>query len=149
LLKARNRASSRLAKPLRQRKMAQRLHACISLPVLMDMPKNLDSINHNMLLSKSYSLGLSPSAQEWFNSYLKGRYQQVRIGDTVSQSLPLDYDVLQRDSSLLLFWSLVISVICYLYLITSSLAAKLLVMFMILKSILNIKLVSCMMQSPQ
>lgn len=102
-----------------------------------------------MLLSKSYSLGLSPSAQEWFNSYLKGRYQQVRIGDTVSQSLPLDYDVLQRDSSLLLFWSLVISVICYLYLITSSLAAKLLVMFMILKSILNIKLVSCMMQSPQ
>lgn len=38
---------------------------------------------------------MSPSALEWFKSYLKGRYQYVRIGDVVSQSLPVDYGVPQ------------------------------------------------------
>ena len=38
---------------------------------------------------------MSPSALEWFKSYLKGRHQYVRIGDVVSQSLPVDYGVPQ------------------------------------------------------
>ena len=37
------------------------------------------------------SLVVSPSVLEWFKSYLKGRYQYVRFGDVVSQSLPVDY----------------------------------------------------------
>ena len=61
----------------------------ISILVLMYMSKALDSINHDMLLFKLRSLGVSPSALEWFKSYLKGRYQYVRIGDVVSQSLPV------------------------------------------------------------
>ena len=48
-----------------------------------------------MLLFKLRSLGVSPSALEWFKNYLKGRYQYVRIGDVVSQSLPVDYGVPQ------------------------------------------------------
>ena len=40
---------------------------------------------------KLRSLGVSPSALEWFKSYLKERYQYVRFGDVVSQSLPVDY----------------------------------------------------------
>ena len=38
---------------------------------------------------------MSPSALEWFKSYLKGRYQHVRIGDVVLPSLPVDYGVPQ------------------------------------------------------
>ena len=67
----------------------------ISISVLMDMSKPFDSINHDMLLFKLRSLGVSPSALEWFKSYLKGRYQNDRIGDVVSQSLPVDYGVPQ------------------------------------------------------
>ena len=37
------------------------------------------------------SLVVSPSGLEWLKSYLKGRYQYVRFGDGVSQSLPVDY----------------------------------------------------------
>ena len=59
--------------------------------LLMDMSKAFDSVNHNMLLFKLRSLGVSPSALEWFKSYLKGRYHYVRIGDVVLQSLPVDY----------------------------------------------------------
>ena len=66
----------------------------ISILVLMDMSKTFDSINHDMLLFKIRSLG-APSALQWFKSYLKGRYQYVRIGDVVSQSLPVDYGVPQ------------------------------------------------------
>ena len=60
----------------------------ISILVLMNMSKVFDSINH-LLLFKLRGLGVSPSALEWFKSYLKGRYQYVRIGDVVSQSLPV------------------------------------------------------------
>ena len=47
------------------------------------------------LLFRIRSLGVSPSALEWFKSYFKGRYQYVRIGDVVSQSLPVDYGIPQ------------------------------------------------------
>ena len=65
----------------------------VSILVLMDMSKAFDSINLNMLLDvfKLRSLGVSPSALEWFKSYLKGRYQYVSIGDVVLQSLSVDY----------------------------------------------------------
>ena len=65
----------------------------ISILVLMDMLKAFDSINFNMLLDvfKLCSLGVWPSALEWFKSYLKGRYQYVSTGDVVLQSLPVDY----------------------------------------------------------
>ena len=67
----------------------------ISILVLMDMSKAFDSINHDMLLFKIRSLGASPWALEWFESYLKGRYHYVHIGDAVSQSLSVDYEVPQ------------------------------------------------------
>ena len=52
----------------------------ISILVMMDMSKAFDSINHDMLLFKLRSLCVSPSALEWFKSYLKARNQYVRIG---------------------------------------------------------------------
>ena len=76
-----------LLKPIDEKKM--------SILVLMDMSKAFDSINHDMLLFKLRTLGVSPSALQWFKSYLKGRYQYVRIRDVVSQTLPVDYGVPQ------------------------------------------------------
>ena len=67
----------------------------ISILVLMNMSKVFDSINH-LLLFKLRGLGVSPSALEWFKSYLKGRYRYVRIGNVVPQPLPVDYGVPQR-----------------------------------------------------
>ena len=52
----------------------------ISILGLMNMSKAFDSINHNMLLFILRSLGVSPSALEWFKSYLKGRYQYGGLG---------------------------------------------------------------------
>ena len=63
----------------------------ISVLVLMDMSKAFDSINHDLLV-KVRSLGVSP-ALSWFKSYLKERYQCVRIGNVVSLSLSVDYGV--------------------------------------------------------
>ena len=65
----------------------------ISILVLMEMSKAFDSVNNDILLFRIRSLGVSPSALELFKSYFKGRYQYVRIGDEVSQSLPVDYGV--------------------------------------------------------
>ena len=67
----------------------------ISILVLMDISRAFDSINHDLLV-KLLSLGVSPSALQWFKSYLKGRYQYVRIGNVVSLSLSVDYGVPQR-----------------------------------------------------
>ena len=67
----------------------------ISILVLMDTSKAFDSINHDTLFFKIRSLGVSPSALEWFKRYLKGRYQYVHIGDVALQSLPVAYGVPQ------------------------------------------------------
>ena len=46
------------------------------------------------MLFKIHSLGVSP-VLEWCENYLRGRYQYVRFGDVVLQSLPVDYGVAQ------------------------------------------------------
>lgn len=55
------------------------------------MSKAFDSINHNILLFRIRSLGVSPPALDWFKSNFNVRYQYVRVGDVVSHSLPIDY----------------------------------------------------------
>ena len=63
--------------------------------VLLDLSKAYDSINHDLLLGKLRSLGVSPSALRWFYSYLTGRRQAVRIGSTLSSKLPIKNGVPQ------------------------------------------------------
>lgn len=58
----------------------------ITALVLLDLSKAFDSIDHSLLLTKLRSLGVSSSAADWFNSYLTGRSQNVRIGSTLSES---------------------------------------------------------------
>ena len=59
----------------------------IFLLVLLDMSKAFDSLNHNVLLNRLRSLGLTSHCLSWFSSYLSDRKQRVRYGDAVSQTL--------------------------------------------------------------
>lgn len=47
--------------------------------VYLDMSKEIDSINHSILLRKLKAIGLAPSAVSWFNSYLSQTSQVVCI----------------------------------------------------------------------
>ena len=67
----------------------------VSIMVLLDMSKALDSIRHDILLSKLQNLDFSQGALDWFQSYLSNRQQCVRIGDAVSKVLPLEFGVPQ------------------------------------------------------
>ncbi|CAB3979720.1 Hypothetical predicted protein [Paramuricea clavata] len=63
--------------------------------ILIDLSKAFDSVNHTFLLTKLSNVGASPSVVKWFESYLTGRTQSVRIGSTVSTPLPVSYGVPQ------------------------------------------------------
>ena len=63
--------------------------------VLLDMSKAFASIWHDLLLQKLQSIGVASSSLEWFHNYLSGRSQRVRIGDAISDPLPLRYGVPQ------------------------------------------------------
>ena len=65
----------------------------VSLLVLMDMSKAFDSINLNMFLEVFKFDSLVFISTGMVQSYLKGRYQYVSIGDVVLQSLPVDYNM--------------------------------------------------------
>ena len=67
----------------------------MSVVVLLDMSKAFDSIRHDILLQKLQSMDVASSSLEWFHSYLSGRSQRLRIGDSTSAPLPLKYGVLQ------------------------------------------------------
>ena len=54
-----------------------------SLLVLLDMSKEFDSLNHNLLLGKLRKLGLKASVISWFSSHLSSRYEEY---DTKIQS---------------------------------------------------------------
>ena len=63
--------------------------------VLLDLSKAFDSVSHTILLHKLSCIGVSPDAVKWFDSYLSGRSQFVRIGTEISSSLPIIHGVPQ------------------------------------------------------
>ena len=67
----------------------------LSVLVLLDLSKAFDSIDHRILLHKLANVGASPSVVKWFESYLLGRSQVVRIGSTHSSQLPVTHGVPQ------------------------------------------------------
>ena len=64
----------------------------ISLLTLCDLSKAFDSVNHDILLQK---LALTNIDQFWFNNYLSNRTQSVRINDTISSSMKVQFGVPQ------------------------------------------------------
>ena len=64
----------------------------ISLLTLIDLSRCFDVINHETLLSKLELLCISTG---WFRSYLSEHEQRVRVGDKLSESLPIQIGCFQ------------------------------------------------------
>ena len=67
----------------------------VTVLVLLDLSKAFDSLSYQILLRKLVNVGVSQTALKWFESYLSGRSQAVRIGTSVSTPLPLLHGVPQ------------------------------------------------------
>ena len=52
--------------------------------VFLDISKAFDTVNHDLLLSKLFHLGLSPSTVSWFKSYLSNRSHVTRVANSYS-----------------------------------------------------------------
>ena len=52
--------------------------------VYMDFRKAFDSVSHNGLLNKLYSIGITGNLWKWLQKYLLHRLQCVRVGDSLS-----------------------------------------------------------------
>lgn len=64
--------------------------------VLLDLSAAFDTIDHSFLLERLSSwFGLGSTVLQWFKSYLVGRTQKVKIGNTFSNSHVLNFGVPQ------------------------------------------------------
>ncbi len=64
----------------------------VSLLTLCDLSKAFDSVNHSILLEKLENTDID---KFWFDDYLKGRSQSVRLNNTVSSKTTVRYGVPQ------------------------------------------------------
>ena len=55
--------------------------------IYTDFSKALDRVNHKLLIQKLRLMGLGGTLLSWLQSYLTGRTQSVRIGDTLSRDV--------------------------------------------------------------
>lgn len=55
-----------------------------SAAIFCDISKAFDCVNHKLLLSKLRIYGIRGTALQWFESYLEGRSQMVRVGNVGS-----------------------------------------------------------------
>ena len=63
--------------------------------VFLDLTKAFDTVDHGILISKLSSVGISPSALEWFTSYLSNRKQGTSCENELSEALPVTFSVPQ------------------------------------------------------
>ena len=55
-----------------------------TLLMLLDMSAAFDTLNHTILLSILREIGISGAAIEWFTSYIKYRFCNVKVGSSTS-----------------------------------------------------------------
>ena len=65
----------------------------MSALILLDLSKAFDSAGYQRLLQKLSAVGASPATVRWFQSYLTGRTQSVRIDSVLSDPLPITHGV--------------------------------------------------------
>ena len=61
----------------------------------VDFMKAFDSVNHLILLGKLETIGIRGTALKWFETFLTGRIQQVKIDNSFSSQLPVKSGVPQ------------------------------------------------------
>ena len=71
-----------------------------AMAVAVDLSKDFDSINHNLLLAKLKAYGLSQSALTLMSSYLLGRKQRVCLHDVCSSYSELEGGASIRTSTI-------------------------------------------------
>ena len=54
----------------------------VTCGLFLDFSKALDTVNHDILLSKLYHYGVGGTPLNWFKDYLQISTQFVKIGDT-------------------------------------------------------------------
>ena len=57
-----------------------------SVLLLLDFTKAFDTIDHDILLTKLNKLGFEGLILQWFETYLKGRQQYIKLGDILSNT---------------------------------------------------------------
>ena len=68
----------------------------ITLLSLLDLSAAFDTIDHSILLTRmEKTFGIKGTALAWFESYLTGRTQYVKIGNSRSEDVPLQFGVPQ------------------------------------------------------
>lgn len=67
----------------------------ISMALFIDITKAFDTVDHKILLRKLYDCGFRGSTFNWFKSYLTGRSQSVKIGQSHSEPKSLSLGVPQ------------------------------------------------------
>ena len=55
--------------------------------VFLDLKKDFDTVDHDIMLRKLAKYGLNMNAVEWFGSYSKDRVQTVKVNGKVSKEL--------------------------------------------------------------
>ena len=63
--------------------------------LLVDFSKAFDLVDHNILIEKVAQTGTPDFLLSWISSFLSGRQQRVKIGDTLSEWVPLNAGVPQ------------------------------------------------------
>ena len=67
----------------------------VTCSLFLDFSKALDTINHDILLSKLHRFGLRGNPLRWFENYLYNRNLFVKIGDAISSSQTISYGMPQ------------------------------------------------------
>lgn len=63
--------------------------------IYFDFSSAFDTVPHDRLLEKLNSLGMSGTILKWLSSFLKGRTQQIKIGNILSSKAPVASSVIQ------------------------------------------------------
>ena len=68
----------------------------VSCLILLDLSATFDTVSHKLLLNHlKYHFGFGSKVLEWIEDYLSDCIQQVKIDDSVSESVKLEYGVPQ------------------------------------------------------
>ena len=56
-----------------------------SVVIILDLSADFDTIDHNILINRLTSIGISGTVLDWFISYLTARFYQISINILISK----------------------------------------------------------------